>query len=394
MKNAILLLLYSLLFFDCQTPTKIWKEGSLQREAFLTQIPMTVKSDLIFLTVTIGGQPFNFLLDTGAPNVITTEVAESLNLKKKKYGRVEDSQGGKKTLHAVKLPPVKIGELTFLGTAALVADMRAVPIFNCLEIDGLLGANLMSKAVWQIDFPNSVIRIANEIDKLQVDTGFVLAFQEKATRTPSLSLTVGTQAISGISLDYGSVNGLTLPKSDLDSSQLDQSPIYSVGSSGIGIFGAQSDTIQYAPFSVQEFKEERIFTRLRSSDSRLLGTQILKHFRTTIDWSEGRIYLEHLSDAWQVFSSFGFSFEIMGEDLGINLVYHPSPAAKGGLAVGQQIVKINGVSVSATDYCSLAQELKDLDRISMDYMDKGQVRSVELVRRPLFSDSEKTLMAH
>ena len=272
--------------------------------------------------------------------------------------------------------------------------MRAVPIFDCLEIDGLLGANLVSKAVWQIDFPNSVIRMANELDKLQVDTSIVLAFQEKATRTPSLSLTVGTQAISGISLDYGSVNGLTLPKSDLDSSQLDQSPIYSVGSSGIGIFGAQSDTIQYLPFSVQEFKEERIFTRLRSSNRRLLGTQILKHFRTTIDWSEGRIYLEHLSDAWQVYSSFGFSFEIMGEHLGINLVYHPSPAAKGGLAVGQQIVKINGVSVSASDYCSLAQELKDLDRISMDYMDKGQVRSVELVRRPLFSDSEKTLMAH
>ena len=107
MKNAILLLLCPLLFVDCQSPTKIWKEGALQREAFLTQIPMTIKNDLIFLAVTIGGQPFNFLLDTGAPNVITTEVAETLNLKKKKYGRVGDSQGGKKPYTPLNYPRSK-----------------------------------------------------------------------------------------------------------------------------------------------------------------------------------------------------------------------------------------------------------------------------------------------
>ena len=55
-------------------------------------------------------------------------------------------------LEYVLLPKVTVGCVDFLNTGAAIADLKRSSVIACLNVDGIIGANLMQKAIWQIDY--------------------------------------------------------------------------------------------------------------------------------------------------------------------------------------------------------------------------------------------------
>ena len=135
---------------------KLLQGGEVLQKEFKTEIPFEYRRGLIILKVNIEGKQYDFMLDTGAPNVISKELAQQLNYKNKVKRKVGDSQNVQTKLGITKIKKISLGDLDFLNTAAVVSDL-SIGAVGCLGIDGLIGANLMRNAIWKIDYSKQVI---------------------------------------------------------------------------------------------------------------------------------------------------------------------------------------------------------------------------------------------
>jgi len=99
------------------------KNGEVEQEEFSVQIPFEYRLGLIILKVNISGEEYDFLLDTGAPNVISNELAKKLEINIVTRQKVGDSQGQKSDLELAKLDKISIGGIHFLNTGAAIADL-------------------------------------------------------------------------------------------------------------------------------------------------------------------------------------------------------------------------------------------------------------------------------
>ncbi len=380
-KSYLLLALMGFFIFACSTNRSLFRQGTVDQSSFVEEIPFTLENDLIFLDLEMAGKTFRFILDTGAPNVVTKEVADVLNLPREVYGNVGDSQGQSNQLESVILPSVTLGNLTFSNTAALVADMRAIPIFDCMEVDGLLGSNLMAKTVVQIDFQDQLIRMASNRSAFVITDPIRLPFSTKSTFTPVItSLQVGDQTVENITLDYGSGNGLTLPQDMFTDSLLQAAPVVSRGATGTGLYGIGRGEVYFSPALVPAFGKDSILVRLRPQDSRLLGVDILKQFKATIDWQRNELLLERQRPGWPEWNAFGMGIEIVGNFLEIGTITTPSPAVDKGLEVGQRVLRINGRPMTAEDYCWLSREIRMMESIAIAVETADGEKEVKLIR--------------
>jgi len=384
-RSYLVLAIIALFLSACSSNRTLFRQGSVDQSSFVEEIPFTLENDLIFLNVEMAGQTFRFILDTGAPNVVTEEAAEALKLEREVYGNVSDSQGQSSQLESVVLPPVKLGNLTFSNTAALVADMRAIPIFDCMQVDGLLGSNLMAKTVVQIDFRKQVVRMASDRSAYDVTDPIRLPFSLKSTYTPVIkSLQIGSGLVEDITLDYGSGHGLTLPQDLFTQRTLDAAPVVSRGASGTGLYGTGRGEIFYTPTHVPAFGTDSVLVRIRPQKSRLLGVDILKQFKATIDWQRKELLLERQQPGWPEWKAFGMAIEIVEDHLEIGTITKPSPAAEKGLEVGQRVLRINGRPLTAEDYCWLTSEIRLMESVAIAVETEDGEKEVKLIRSKIY----------
>ena len=60
---------------------KYFKEGKTSEKNFKVTFPFEMKNGYIVVKAKIKNKDYNFILDTGTPNLVSKEFAESLNLK-------------------------------------------------------------------------------------------------------------------------------------------------------------------------------------------------------------------------------------------------------------------------------------------------------------------------
>ena len=131
------------------------KQGKVEQPHFKVEVPFEMKLGLIIIPAKVNGKEYDFILDTGAPNVITTEAAQELNLVQTSKSKATDSQGKKEDLGFLSLESVEIGGINFKNTGTAVADFSASPTLSCFQSSGLIGSNLMRNAIWQFDFESN-----------------------------------------------------------------------------------------------------------------------------------------------------------------------------------------------------------------------------------------------
>jgi len=144
------------------------KEGEVVQENFKTVIPFEMKNGLIILKVTIKNKIHDFILDTGATNVVSKELAKELQLNTLDSVKVNDIYNESQALKYAKLDKVTIGDVDFIETVTLISDFKEIPTWSCLGVDGFIGSNLMKNAIWDFDFEKKIITITNDESKLNL----------------------------------------------------------------------------------------------------------------------------------------------------------------------------------------------------------------------------------
>jgi len=163
MKKTFFLSILIPILISCSPVKKVLNVGRLKQSEFNEKIAFNFETGVPIIEVSIAGKSYHFLLDTGAPTAISPTLAQTLNLSPATSSKSSDSQGYKKKETVVVIPEIKIGKLVFENTGALVIDMRSVFQMKCLNVDGIIGANQMANAIWQLDYANKLISISDNM---------------------------------------------------------------------------------------------------------------------------------------------------------------------------------------------------------------------------------------
>ena len=346
---------------------KLMKSGEVEQEEFKVNIPFEYNLGMIILKVNISGEEYDFLLDTGAPNVISKELAQKYglsNIFERKFG---DSQGQTSDLGMIKLDEISIGGINFLNTGAAVADLKQSKEVGCLQIDGLIGSNLMRKAVWKFDYENQIITISNSVASLNIsESSEKIPFLTHITGTPIIDITLNDVKEKNVIVDLGSNGDIWLSKKTFNK-LVDTDPTISrtvsFGSSSSGLYGiGAKDSIQHALISDISFGDVALKnTVVKFSNEALstIGINYFKNYDLIINWFDKEIIVTKKKEYDNSsLTSYGFSFNNKNDRLIVGGIYTNSSADHAGLKINDIILKIDtkkyGV-LTADQWCNIIE---------------------------------------
>lgn len=393
-----------LLLTSCQQQIiGLFQKGESVRHDEVIEVPFTVENGLMIIPVDIEGETYRFLFDTGAPNVVSTELSERLKLKKSRSIKTVDSQGNESLLDYVKVQKITIGGAAFINTTAAVADMKQAEAIACLNIDGLIGANLMKKAFWQIDSQKNVIRIASDFDQLtRPVNGYVIPFTTEVTGTPLIHLKMGQVDVKKLKMDTGSVGFLSTDSESYPGLKSDNQILAeraSYGASSVGLFGtSENDTIRQVlvkDVSMGNLSVPNQVIDMKRSKSSLLGMSFLRNYLVTIDWKNNLLYLYPQGEFQNAYAeSFGISLFKEGDKMVVSLIADGSSAQQQGIKVGDVVLRVNDVDVAHTtleEYCKIIKlvRIKEVETLQIVLERNGGKDEYFLTKMPALSPSSK-----
>lgn len=128
-----------------------------------TTVPFTLFDNRIMVSATLNGKkPLTFIFDTGGSNIITPEVAESLGLATEQGDNVTGA--GEKSVKSrnVKITDCTIGDLVLTNQNFRVVDFSEIrKRFNFKNLDGLLGYEVLQRAVATLDFERGTMTLTS-----------------------------------------------------------------------------------------------------------------------------------------------------------------------------------------------------------------------------------------
>lgn len=331
-------------------------------------IPMTRVAGHLAVDAILGDddEPLAFMLDTGAPVVFAQHVVDQHGGAVAGAVLTTGVDGTARRSDVVPIEALALGEARFRDVAGIVGWVDQDNPLACVTTNGLLGANLMKDAVWQIDYQASVVTIAPDIEGLDhVDGAIALGSTGSTPTSPSpvLELPIGDGEMAFL-LDTGSDGALTLHPADLTAVGLGQSATSpTVELVGAGAGGSFATELVYVDVELR-LGGSTVTYPVATSEALApglgnIGNAFLRDFVVTIDWPRNTIYLDPVAPAEGVSlpsepASAGLTWD--GEHVTVGAIVKGGSADEAGLDLGTVISTVDGRSYeNATfdDYCRL-----------------------------------------
>lgn len=185
---------------------------ALNLSDYATHVPISIRQNLPFVTVEIGGKRSQFLVDSGASDcVVTPEMAQRLGLRvSEEKVLVKTAAGDRVPIPMTVVPSLSIGKAEFHNVPAFVYDFGNIR-HNLGSIDGVVGFSIFRDATLTIDYNRKEMRITPGPMLNEKNLG-TIAMSVK-TGVPRVPLKGGPQP-TWVDVDSGSTGGLEInPKS-------------------------------------------------------------------------------------------------------------------------------------------------------------------------------------
>lgn len=344
-------------------------QGSLVNKNFSEIVPVKIKNDKMLIEATIQGKKALFLLDTGAPTLLTKSFFESLNLEETGAIDVKDVTNKTLSMPWVKVPEIEIGQLSFKDIPALIIDFSGSPA-NCSEekIAGFIGSNQLKDVILQLDWNNQQVLLTDQKSSLNLPKKGI-AFNIDSGGQPLLQIKLKGKKTE-VMFDTG-FNGLySMPNQVFkENESYFQSMILAEGqgrSGQAGIFGVETnDTrqilLQIPKIKIGQHRVKNVTCSPSSGDDALLGTQLLKNGLVTLDYPAKQIYLTDFKSSPKPYQNFGFEWSINPQqEWIIGTVWNNTEAAKKGLQSNNKVLQINDLKLEGQPFCETEKALDDV----------------------------------
>lgn len=374
MKTKAIIILLIFLNFGCSSGSKIFSTGEVVIKNDIEVLDIKIINDLPLCRVSIQGNEYNFLVDTGAPMVISDELFAKLNLKKAYSATVGDSQKKKKTQDFCVLPEIIIGNLVFknIGAVVLTIDNQEL---KCFGFDGIIGSNLLAKLHWQFDFQNNKISATKNLALFNTDqSDFSLNFTNKAQKTPYIAGKVNNKMLDfTFDTGYGGNIKVANDLSYHQNSVITKDFVTKSGINAIGVYGNSESDVTFVMKS-DLFLGDSVFNNeiIDSGSSTLIGNEFLKDYVFVIDWTKNQIHFKkNLKLTPKKLDGFGFGYLFVnGKAEVISRVENKSIP----IEIGDQILSIND-----TDFTKIQNS--EICDYFLNKVEKNETEITVLVKR-------------
>ncbi len=342
-------------------------------EPFHVEIPIRKERNLMFAEVEISNRKYNFLIDTGAPMVISTEVAKEIGFKATKSKHTRSSNGLSGTSLWGTLKQVRIASLTFSNIPTAVVNFESTKVIKCLGVDGIIGANLMSAGIWQFQYDNNKVVVTNSLQTLDNVVGVsVMRFKKVgANKSPYISASINRQRSSLVLFDTGFNGFFDLPYSSyrksLGSENLNSyiEVVTGRGWGAEGVFGSIDTTLFQVKVNQLQVGEETFVEpvfAMGHTKSPKVGVMFLKGRTVTLDYPAAKMYVQKNASSYypQKFETFGLGIAPGDNGVIIGNLFEDSPASRAGLKVKDVLVAIDGFQLPKLEKCQALQKAYDL----------------------------------
>ncbi|MGO3689976.1 hypothetical protein CAP47_03735 [Psychroflexus sp. S27] len=279
---------------------KHFKKGETVEENFKVTLPFETKQGWIIIPVDIKNKTYQFLFDTGAPSIVSKELADHLNLKVIDSIDAYDVYNQPQINKYVSLDHIKIGDINFAETTAIINDFNKVKMWSSLEVDGFVGSNLMQQAIWDVDYKKKEITITDDESQLNLPEDII---ENKMfvgyAGLPSIACKINGEKIWNFSVDYGYNGDIVIPFSEFEK-QIEESKISDFNKSktqgAIGIYGKQknaresySGIIDEIEFGNTTLKNQQVYAEPYLD--KIFGLNFFKNYRVILNWKTKKIKL-------------------------------------------------------------------------------------------------------
>jgi len=372
--------------------SKALSKGKRQKTDFREKVSAVNKTGLLFIPVVIEGREYLFLLDSGAPFSISKELQEELKYKRISSGKMRDTDNQLLKVNYVSVDEIRVGGVAFQEQTAFVANFDSNPILSCLNIDGIIGSNLMRFCNWEVDVQKEEIQLLSTLDSNDLRGYTSIPFRTDRQYNIYLDLIVDTLILRNITLDFGSNGSLSLPEPSFDALQWSES-ISAVaveeGWSQSGLSGnrvVQTERIAILDsLSVGNVWFENL--KVNSGSSSLLGLKALSNYSVMVDWQHQTLFLKKKTNEPIDHRSLGFTLGVLNDtSFYIQSVHKKSKAEELGLRPNLKVLSLNDLvfnkNAKFCDYVALMSSSPNELRIGF-IDEQGNYRTLTLLREEL-----------
>ena len=354
---VILLLIFISVNAKSQKIVQLAKNGTVLQSNYSSKIPFRYEKKHIFIDVTINGNTYNFLFDTGFDiSAIDLNYLQSIDYKKVIKKKVSGSSFKKHKVQFIEISTLSISDIDFNKTGASIIDLSFINNdYPCSEkpIAGVIGANLLRKANWQIDYENKTILFSDDFSKFNISAkAFKFDLISKSWGSPLVNV-----KINGIdkkfTLDTGSSGKITSGtefKKELNSDSNEVKYLSIIKKNRAG--NEQTYTNYYAlveQINIGNLYLQEEIISLEKGVSSLIGNELFENFKISIDWKNNLFLLDPIGEINKEKKTY---YEILlkpnytTNKIEINGFFDNSSLNEKKYKVGTGILTINGINVS------------------------------------------------
>lgn len=355
----------------------------------------------IIIDVKINNKIRKFFLDTGAPTMISNEIASAKNYKKVFKSAVTDANSTTENLEVIQLPEFSVNDITFINNYAL--KIKDMTIFDCFNVEGIIGSNSLRNSVIDFDFKAKKITITSNFESLgygPIKENKLLFKDLQSTPILEIKMKLGyfryseevifdTGDNSFYSISTSNLNKITtlikenqIPKELQNINQSDLLGIIgsSNGSFTWSLFGNEKNNIQYK-FKIQEFDFSgtlfnNIIATTNYGGNSNIGSEILKYGKLTLDYKKEKYYFQVYENQKEINVNHKFKsiYPIVENDkLIVGIVWDSKITDK--VNIGDEIMSINNIDLSLLTKCQILkmsfENFKEENKLIMKIKDKA-----------------------
>lgn len=369
-------------------------QGYVEQQKYLTTIPYKQIKGKIIIEIVIDNKIRKFILDTGSSTVISENLYKELNPKLLGTVEVIDQSGLKDNLNVVSLSETKLNELVFKDIPALVSK-EAKMLFECFDVDGLIGSNLLRNSLVQFDYKNKTITLTDDPKSLNLkkkDANEMELSPNQSNPFVWVKLKKGKDFTNEkILFDTGD-DGLYLMSINTYKHIIGEKPgiiqtlAENEGAFSAGLHGAAEKMTNYVVnvpmLEMNNLALNNVTTKTTYTFSSF-GSEILKYGKVTLDYKNKKFYMEPYGDALETNLDRGvWAIDpiIENEKAVIGIIWDKTLENK--VNVGDEILKFDNIDYQNMGFCEIVKSSTKVDKktalLVLKDVKTGEIKSIEI----------------